>query len=64
MSLSTLYSPYGISWKNSIYGNKISIIALCEVIDDVDKVKYYGNSHAFWTENEMNVWIEFTLKVF
>lgn len=42
MSLSALYAPYGLSWKNSKFGSKASIIALCEVIDDVSKVKYYG----------------------
>lgn len=42
MSLSALYAPYGLSWKNSKFGNKNSIIALCEVIDDVSKVKCNG----------------------
>ncbi|KAK5639610.1 hypothetical protein RI129_012102 [Pyrocoelia pectoralis] len=39
ITISMSYAPFGLSWKNSILGNKISIIAVCEVIDDIEKVK-------------------------
>lgn len=42
LSLSMTYAPFGHSWKHSILGNKHSIIAVCEVIDDIEKVKRKG----------------------
>ncbi|KAL3290128.1 hypothetical protein HHI36_023493 [Cryptolaemus montrouzieri] len=38
-SVSGHYSPFGQTWKNSSLGNKHSIIAICEIINDIHKVK-------------------------
>jgi len=39
ISVSIQYAPFGQSWINSALGTKHSIIAVCEVIDDIEKVK-------------------------
>ncbi|XP_031336659.1 protein mono-ADP-ribosyltransferase PARP16 isoform X2 [Photinus pyralis] len=39
ITISMSYAPFGLSWKNSMLGNKISIIAVCEVINNPEKVK-------------------------
>lgn len=40
LSVSVNHAPYGMNWKNSFLGESISIIALCEVIDDASTVIY------------------------
>ncbi|XP_066158057.1 protein mono-ADP-ribosyltransferase PARP16-like isoform X1 [Euwallacea fornicatus] len=39
ISVCTNYSPFGETWQNSTLGQKHSIIAVCEVIDDEENVK-------------------------
>ncbi|XP_050314772.1 protein mono-ADP-ribosyltransferase PARP16-like [Anthonomus grandis grandis] len=39
ISVCTNYSPFGETWGNSTLGSKHSIIAVCEVINDVEDVK-------------------------
>lgn len=43
ITVSANYAPFGQSWKNSIFGSKHSIIAVCEVINNVEKVKCKGS---------------------
>ena len=39
----------GIGWNKSIIGNKISCIAVCEIIDDESvKCKVHGNVYTAW----------------
>lgn len=40
--MSAHYSPFGQSWANSALGQKHSVIAVCEIINDIDKVKCQG----------------------
>ncbi|KAF5294489.1 hypothetical protein FQR65_LT01615 [Abscondita terminalis] len=37
--ISMPYAPFGVTWSKSCLADKISVIAVCEVIDDLDKVK-------------------------
>jgi poly[ADP-ribose] polymerase 16 len=39
LSLSAHYAPFGQTWANSALGSKHSVIAVCEIINDVQKVK-------------------------
>ncbi|EFA11311.2 protein mono-ADP-ribosyltransferase PARP16 [Tribolium castaneum] len=39
LSVSAHYAPFGQTWTNSCLGSKHSVIAICEVINDVDKVR-------------------------
>lgn len=39
ISICTNFAPFGETWKKSVLGNKLSIIALCEVINDEEEVK-------------------------
>jgi len=39
ISVCTMYAPFGETWKKSVLGNKQSIIAICEVINDETEVK-------------------------
>ncbi|KAG1681213.1 Mono [ADP-ribose] polymerase PARP16 [Nymphon striatum] len=34
LSVSLVFSPTGTTWNNSIFGSKLSCIAVCEIIDD------------------------------
>ncbi|KAF5284750.1 hypothetical protein FQA39_LY04475 [Lamprigera yunnana] len=45
ITISMPYSPFSRSWGNSIMGDKLSVIALCEVIDHLDKVIYKDSNH-------------------
>lgn len=42
ITVSANYAPFGQTWKNSMFGSKHSVIAVCEVINDLDKVKCKG----------------------
>lgn len=46
LSISAHYAPFGKNWKNSMLGNKLSVIAICEIIDDAEKVKCKGDLHS------------------
>ncbi|KAF2885797.1 hypothetical protein ILUMI_20380 [Ignelater luminosus] len=39
ITVSMTYAPFSLSWVHSTLGGRKSIIAVCEVIDDIDKVK-------------------------
>lgn len=39
ITISMPYAPFGVTWSKTCLSDKISVIAVCEVIDDVDKVK-------------------------
>jgi poly[ADP-ribose] polymerase 16 len=39
LSLSAHYAPFGQTWANSALGSTHSVIAVCEIINDVQKVK-------------------------
>ena len=54
LSVSMIYSPSGQAWDHSDIGNKLSCVAVCEMIDDPsvkcqNKGKFYhtGTSFAF-----------------
>lgn len=49
ITVSATYAPFGLTWKNSTLGSKHSIIAVCEVINDAEKVKCKGNKLFFIT---------------
>lgn len=44
ITVSAIYAPFGLTWKNSMLGSKHSVIAVCEVINDTEKVKYKGKN--------------------
>ncbi|XP_044764681.1 protein mono-ADP-ribosyltransferase PARP16-like [Coccinella septempunctata] len=45
LSISAHFSPYGQTWKRSSLGNSHSIIAVCDIINDIDKVKCRDSIH-------------------
>ncbi|KAK9889931.1 hypothetical protein WA026_008739 [Henosepilachna vigintioctopunctata] len=53
-SVSGNYSPYQLTWKNSSLGTRHSIIALCNIIDDVTKVKYKDSENRTRSVENMN----------
>ena len=45
LSVSLDYSPYGHGWDKSSMGDKLSCVAVCEIIDDESvKCKMHGES--------------------
>lgn len=44
ITVSAIYAPFGVTWKNSMLGSKHSVIAVCEIINDTEKVKCKGKN--------------------
>lgn len=52
LSISAHFSPYGQTWKKCSIGSSHSIIAICDIINDVDKVKCKDSKHKGRSINE------------
>ncbi|XP_022915392.2 protein mono-ADP-ribosyltransferase PARP16 [Onthophagus taurus] len=44
LSTSIIYAPYGAGWINSIIGENLSVVAVCEYIDDISKQRKLKDS--------------------
>jgi hypothetical protein len=53
-SVSLHYSPYGTVWANSLLGERLSCLLLCEIIDHPDHVKCAIDSNQYMSTNRLH----------